>query len=54
MSKNEREIKSRLQSYSRRLFIQRVSLLGGMIALGGGSYLYGREKGGPLTRSNWV
>src|SRR5713101_6277346 len=26
--------------YSRRVFIQRASLLGGMIALGGGSYLY--------------
>jgi branched-chain amino acid transport system substrate-binding protein len=40
MSNNDFEIKQRLQSYSRRLFIQRAGLLGGMIALGGGSYLY--------------
>src|SRR6185436_9800093 len=39
MSKNEYEIKQRLQSYSRRVFIQRAGLLGGMIALGGGSFL---------------
>ena len=40
MSKRKLEIEQRLQSYSRRLFLQRASLLGGMIALGGGSYLY--------------
>jgi ABC-type branched-subunit amino acid transport system substrate-binding protein len=31
--------KYKLQSYSRRLFLQRASLLSGMAALGGGSYL---------------
>ncbi len=40
MSDNGCEIKRRLQSYSRRLFIQRASLLSGMIALGGGTYLF--------------
>jgi ABC-type branched-subunit amino acid transport system substrate-binding protein len=40
MSKNEKEIEQRLQSYSRRLFLQRASLLGGMVALGAGSYVY--------------
>src|SRR5215813_9420656 len=39
MSQDEIGIKLRLQSHSRRLFIQRASLLGGMIALGGGGYL---------------
>src|SRR3954468_9830592 len=38
MSKYEHKA-DRIQSYSRRLFIQRAGLLGGMIALGGGSYL---------------
>jgi ABC-type branched-subunit amino acid transport system substrate-binding protein len=38
--KVEDEIKQRLQSYSRRLFLQRASLLTGMVALGGGSYIY--------------
>src|SRR6267142_605235 len=33
------DYKPRLQSYSRRLFLQRASLLSGMVALGGGSYL---------------
>lgn len=40
MSRSEYEVKQRLQSYSRRMFLQRAGLLGGMIALGGGSYLY--------------
>jgi ABC-type branched-subunit amino acid transport system substrate-binding protein len=40
MSKNEYELEQRLQSYSRRLFMQRAAALSGMIALGGGSYLY--------------
>jgi branched-chain amino acid transport system substrate-binding protein len=33
------DYKPRLQSYSRRLFVQRAGLLSGMVALGGGSYL---------------
>ncbi len=40
MANEELEVRHRLQSYSRRLFIQRSGLLGGMIALGAGSYLY--------------
>lgn len=36
---NEYQRKQHLQSYSRRLFMQRASLLGGMVALGGGSYI---------------
>ena len=40
MSRSEYEVKQRLQSYSRRVFLQRAGLLGGMLALGGGSYLY--------------
>jgi hypothetical protein len=38
MKNDERRI--RPLSASRRLFLQRTSLLTGMIALGGGSYLY--------------
>lgn len=33
------DYKHKLQSYSRRLFLERASLLSGMVALGGGSYL---------------
>ena len=52
MSNNEFEIKRRLQSYSRRLFIQRAGLLGGMIALGGGGFISTTpEEAGPPTRS---
>jgi len=40
MSNGEFQVRQRLQSYSRRLFVQRAGLLGGMIALGAGSYLY--------------
>ena len=36
---DDQDIKQRLQSYSRRLFLQRTGLLTGMVALGGGSYL---------------
>jgi ABC-type branched-subunit amino acid transport system substrate-binding protein len=34
------DVKHRLQRYSRRLFVQRASLLTGMVAVGAGSYLY--------------
>src|SRR5262249_49530930 len=40
MSNSDQERDDRLASCSRRAFLQRTSLLGGMIALGGGSYLY--------------
>src|SRR3954454_12689499 len=40
MSKSKSEVEQRPQSYSRRLFVQRAGVLSGMIALGGGSYLY--------------
>jgi ABC-type branched-subunit amino acid transport system substrate-binding protein len=36
---DDQNTKQRLQSYSRRLFLQRTTLLSGMVALGGGSYL---------------
>jgi len=35
----QNDYKQKLQSYSRRLFMQRAGLLSGMVALGGGSYL---------------
>src|SRR5437879_3662798 len=40
MSQSKFELRQRAQTHSRRLFIQRAGLLGGMIALGGGSFLY--------------
>jgi branched-chain amino acid transport system substrate-binding protein len=40
MTKNEWERQQRLQSYSRRLFMQRAGVLTGMVALGTGSWLY--------------
>jgi ABC-type branched-subunit amino acid transport system substrate-binding protein len=36
---DDQDYKQRLQSYSRRMFLQRATLLSGMVALGGGSYL---------------
>jgi branched-chain amino acid transport system substrate-binding protein len=44
MSKNEEEIEGQMALSSRRVFLQRVSVLGGMLALGGGSYLYGPKR----------
>src|SRR5215470_6049317 len=45
MGNENYELRRRLQSYSRRLFLQRAGLLGGMVALGGGSYLYNPRGG---------
>ena len=40
VSHNDLEMKEQLKSCSRRMFVQRAALLGGMVALGPGSYLY--------------